>query len=349
MGKNLLQMCWTPKRLSAWARTLRSISTRGCPPVLVHQATTMLVPVPASDDSWHAALRDSTISMMLFSMMASSSVGIMVQCWTAASYVPEIYSLKSGELIEESGTLFRDPLGLQRFRQIEEELNLISRRFTKSRSRDLNDFLSDMVKISTPSVSTQSRSRVSYFINKFMFLNKQNIVSNDSQLDIITPEVFYSTPKPARPPKMAQATKKKTPPQQHSLTAETPSTQPRLRKPKRNVWEKADAALEIITKDFDSLGHFLSPNIHEHYFLHGPPVLTTAAQGIAIDMVNFEILWHNINPEGYWELASVAPLTSNILSLMAEQEQDEMPELEPAGMLAGEIEGGNGRDMKLKL
>ncbi|KAJ6607743.1 hypothetical protein B0H10DRAFT_2194733, partial [Mycena sp. CBHHK59/15] len=26
---------------------------------------------------------------------------------------------------------------------------------------------------------------------------------------------------------------------------------------------------------------------------------------------------------------------------MAEQEQDEMPELEPAGMLAGEIEGGN--------
>ncbi|KAJ6561027.1 hypothetical protein B0H10DRAFT_2240104 [Mycena sp. CBHHK59/15] len=60
-------------------------------------------------------------------------------------------------------------------------------------------------------------------------------------------------------------------------------------------------------------------------------------------MVNFEILWHNINPERYWELASVAPLTSNILSLMAEQEQDEMPELEPAGMLAGEIEGGNAK------
>ncbi|KAJ6596561.1 hypothetical protein B0H10DRAFT_1960099 [Mycena sp. CBHHK59/15] len=160
------------------------------------------------------------------------------------------------------------------------------------------------------------------------------MAQNDSQLDILAAEVFYSTPKPARPPKTAQAAKKKTPPQQHSLTAETPSTQPRLRKLKRNVWEKADAALEIITKDFDSLGHFLSvifsfssifsfwllePNVREHYFLHGPPVLTTAAQGIATDMVNFEILWHNINPEGYWELASVAPLTSNILSLMAER------------------------------
>ncbi|KAJ6565360.1 hypothetical protein B0H10DRAFT_1964628 [Mycena sp. CBHHK59/15] len=84
------------------------------------------------------------------------------------------------------------------------------------------------------------------------------MAQNDSPLDILAPEVFYSTPKPARPPKTAQAAKKKTPPQQRSLTAETPSTQPRLRKPKRNVWEKADAALEIITKDFDSLGHFLS-------------------------------------------------------------------------------------------
>ncbi|KAJ6607614.1 hypothetical protein B0H10DRAFT_2227618 [Mycena sp. CBHHK59/15] len=84
------------------------------------------------------------------------------------------------------------------------------------------------------------------------------MAQNDSPLDILAPEVFYSTPKPARPPKTAQAAKKKTPPQQRSLTAETPSTQPRLRKPKRNVWEKADATLEIITKDFDSLGHFLS-------------------------------------------------------------------------------------------
>jgi hypothetical protein len=59
-----------------------------------------------------------------------------------------------------------------------------------------------------------------------------------------------------------------------------------------------------------------------------------------------------MNPEGYWELASVAPLIPTILSLMAEQEQDEIPELEPAMIIAGENEGGTGQssaDMKSKL
>ncbi|KAJ6598612.1 hypothetical protein B0H10DRAFT_1959351 [Mycena sp. CBHHK59/15] len=122
------------------------------------------------------------------------------------------------------------------------------------------------------------------------------MAQNNSPLDIVAPEAFYSTPKPARPTKSAQPAKKKTPVQQRSLVTETPSTQPRLRKPKRNFFEKADATLETIHKDFDGLG-----------------------------MANVEILWHNINPEGYLELASVAPLTFHILALMAEQEQDEMP------------------------
>ncbi|KAJ6627469.1 hypothetical protein B0H10DRAFT_1941201 [Mycena sp. CBHHK59/15] len=139
------------------------------------------------------------------------------------------------------------------------------------------------------------------------------MAQNNSPLDIVAPEAFYSTSKPARPTKSAQPAKKKTPAQQRSLASKT----------KANFFEKADATLETIHKDFDGLG-----------------------------MANVEILWHNINPEGYSELASVAPLTFHILALMAEQEQDEMPELEPAGMLIGEIEGGNGQsspDMKSKL
>ncbi|KAJ7939198.1 hypothetical protein B0H13DRAFT_2300950 [Mycena leptocephala] len=45
-----------------------------------------------------------------------------------------------------------------------------------------------------------------------------------------------------------------TPSQQPILT---PSTQPRLRKPQRTEWQKADDILATITKDFRSLGYFL--------------------------------------------------------------------------------------------
>ncbi|KAJ6529097.1 hypothetical protein B0H10DRAFT_1942966 [Mycena sp. CBHHK59/15] len=145
------------------------------------------------------------------------------------------------------------------------------------------------------------------------------MAQNDSPLDTLAQEVFYSTPKPARPPTAAFDSAK--------------MTKHRLPKNRISVMQPVGTNAE---KSTETQGMMRA-------------MLDFEAQGIATDMVNFEILWHNINPEGYWELASVAPLTSNILSLMAEQEQDEMPELEPAGMLAGEIEGGNGRDMKLKL
>ncbi|KAJ6573689.1 hypothetical protein B0H10DRAFT_1963940 [Mycena sp. CBHHK59/15] len=125
------------------------------------------------------------------------------------------------------------------------------------------------------------------------------MAQNDSPLDTLAQEVFYSTPKPARPPTAAFDSAK--------------MTKHRLPKNRISVMQPVGTNAEK----------------------------STETQGMMRAMLDFEDSMAQHKPEGYWELASVAPLTSNILSLMAEQEQDEMPELEPAGMLAGEIEGGN--------
>ncbi|KAJ7701193.1 hypothetical protein B0H17DRAFT_1128481 [Mycena rosella] len=70
------------------------------------------------------------------------------------------------------------------------------------------------------------------------------------------------TRRPARWPLAPIAvTTPATPSQQPTIT---PSTQPRLRKPKQDDWQKADAILATITKDFRSLGHFLEVIFYNH-------------------------------------------------------------------------------------
>ncbi|KAJ7737519.1 hypothetical protein B0H16DRAFT_1325909 [Mycena metata] len=81
-------------------------------------------------------------------------------------------------------------------------------------------------------------------------------------MDVITPQTFYAASKsprnhktPQRQPLAPLALTTTVAPSQHPTN--TPSTQPRLRKPRRTEWQKVDSLLETITKDFRSLGHFL--------------------------------------------------------------------------------------------
>ncbi|KAJ7621808.1 hypothetical protein B0H17DRAFT_1151727 [Mycena rosella] len=85
------------------------------------------------------------------------------------------------------------------------------------------------------------------------------------QMDLITPQMFYVVSETRRlqqgPLAPIALTTPATPSQQPNIP---PSTQPRLRKPKRDDWQKADAILATITKDFRSLGHFLEVVFYNH-------------------------------------------------------------------------------------
>ncbi|KAJ7661052.1 hypothetical protein B0H17DRAFT_1144834 [Mycena rosella] len=78
------------------------------------------------------------------------------------------------------------------------------------------------------------------------------------QMDLITPQMFYQGGLKLAP---IALTTPATPSQQPTIT---PSTQPRVRKSKRDDWEKADVILATITKDFRSLGHFLEVVFYNH-------------------------------------------------------------------------------------
>ncbi|KAJ7225090.1 hypothetical protein C8J57DRAFT_1535524 [Mycena rebaudengoi] len=88
-------------------------------------------------------------------------------------------------------------------------------------------------------------------------------MSGHHTLDEIPPGSFYATPKPPN--------RRKRPPAQSSATPATPasdppSTQPRLRRPKRTIYEKMSSVLIHITNDFDSLGAFLAVLFHNRDF-----------------------------------------------------------------------------------
>ncbi|KAJ7113608.1 hypothetical protein C8R44DRAFT_881891 [Mycena epipterygia] len=76
-------------------------------------------------------------------------------------------------------------------------------------------------------------------------------------MDIVTPEAFYSTPKPPRTRTPGQRGNQNTPVQQTPSGADTPSSQTMLRNRKRTLWQKTDSVLVTISKDFGGLGEFL--------------------------------------------------------------------------------------------
>ncbi|KAJ7847450.1 hypothetical protein B0H14DRAFT_2357176 [Mycena olivaceomarginata] len=72
-------------------------------------------------------------------------------------------------------------------------------------------------------------------------------------------QLFYGTPTPHRRPSTVFHPPPLTP---GPPSTPVPSSQPRQRAPKRDIWEKADTIIHLITKDFRSLGQFLDTLFH---------------------------------------------------------------------------------------
>ncbi|KAJ7106550.1 hypothetical protein C8R44DRAFT_745040 [Mycena epipterygia] len=114
------------------------------------------------------------------------------------------------------------------------------------------------------------------------------MANNSSRMGLVPPETFYYTPRQPPPqqstsvsadtngaftwvprnnspipgPNYTPAGRAPFPRTNNSsastpATTNVPSTQPRLKAKRRNVWEKADRILVTIGKEFDSFAHFL--------------------------------------------------------------------------------------------
>ncbi|KAJ7327496.1 hypothetical protein DFH08DRAFT_710387 [Mycena albidolilacea] len=73
----------------------------------------------------------------------------------------------------------------------------------------------------------------------------------------IDPSTFYSSPAPRAKSSRAPLQIPATPTPTAQLPTVPPSTQPRLRAPRRTIWDKINDVLGHIHTDFDGLGHFL--------------------------------------------------------------------------------------------
>jgi hypothetical protein len=71
-------------------------------------------------------------------------------------------------------------------------------------------------------------------------------------------QLFYGTPTPRTRPSTVFQPPPLTP---GPPPTPVPSSQPRQRAPKRDIWEKADTIIHLITKDFRSLGHEGLPDL----------------------------------------------------------------------------------------
>ncbi|KAK7015808.1 hypothetical protein R3P38DRAFT_3321613 [Favolaschia claudopus] len=76
-------------------------------------------------------------------------------------------------------------------------------------------------------------------------------------INLVDPTKFYGTPGPRTISRTNLLSTPGPPP-----PASTPSSQPRLRAEKKDIWKKADVVVKLITKEFRSLGRFLEVLFH---------------------------------------------------------------------------------------